>query len=424
MFEVLSYARAFGVYKDVVRRVRPSRGFRGIIRHMTLRGSKRKAPVRRVLPRPASARLKLLPDILPDYTRRLARLREKAVAAGLGWTLITNPLDVAYLTGFLGGDSYLLLGPSVQTVISDFRYEEELAPVRALASIHIRTGAIAGAVGEVFAALNVDRCAVQPEHLTLAQRDAIARAAGPRELVPVPRLTQDLRVIKDESEVRLIRQAIRIQEAALLALLPTLRPGQTEEEVAARLECEMKSRGSREPGFNSIIAARAKGSLPHYHPGRITLAANQPLLIDWGATYRGYHGDMTRTFALGRWPAKVREVYEIVLEAHERAAQALAPGVSSRDVDAAARRHITDAGYGDRFGHGLGHGLGLQGHDEPSLSHIAPPVELKPGMVVTIEPGIYLPGIGGVRIEDDYLITPTGRENLCSLPKDLAWATL
>lgn len=339
--------------------------------------------------------------------------------------LITNPLDVAYLTGFLGGDSYLLTGPRGSTIISDFRYQEELEPVRGLATIFIRKGAMAGAVGEVFGSLGVTRCGVQPEYVTLHEQDSLARAAGPdRTLTPVPGLVQQMRIIKDEVEIDWIRKAVRIQEASLLAVLPTLKPGQTELEVAARIESEMKTRGSREPGFQTIVAARANGSLPHYRPERVTLARNQPLLIDWGAIFKGYHSDMTRTFALGKWPVKVREVYEVVLEAQQAAAAALAPGKSTREIDAIARGIIAAAGYGEAFGHGLGHGLGLNGHEEPRLTHMLVESVLAVGQVVTVEPGIYLPGVGGVRIEDDYLITGAGAENLCRLPKDLIWATL
>lgn len=362
---------------------------------------------------------------MPDHAARVVRLREHLRQHDAEWVLITNPLDVAYLTGFLGGDSYLLVGPSGCTVISDFRYEEELQPVRKLATIFIRKGPMSAAVGEVFASNGVQRCAIQPEYVTLNEKDALERQIGEgRTLVPVPGLVQKMRLIKDAAEVHFIRQAARIQEAALLAVLPTLKPGQTELEVAGRLEAEMKSRGSREPGFQTIIAARANGSLPHYRPENITLVANQPLLIDWGAVYKGYHSDMTRTFTFGRWPAKVKEIYQIVLDAQLAAAAALAPGRSTRQIDAVARDYIVKHGYGEAFGHGLGHGLGFNGHEEPRLTHMLAESTLQPGQVVTIEPGIYLPGVGGVRIEDDYLITETGAENLCTLPKDLEWATL
>ncbi len=360
-----------------------------------------------------------------DHAARIARLRSAVTARAEAWMLVTNPLDVAYLTGFLGGDSYLLVGPTSSTIISDFRYAEELAPIRPLATIFIRKGAMAAAVAEVLSSLGVSRCIIQPEVVTLNERDALTKAIGEgRTLLPIPGLIAALRLIKDAAEIANIRRAVRIQEAALLAVLPTLRPGQSELEVAARIESEMKTRGSREPGFQTIVAARANGSLPHYRPSRVTLAKNQPVLIDWGAVHLGYHGDMTRTFALGKWPTKVKEIYQIVLEAQLAAAAALAPGRSTKDIDAVARNIITRAGYGEAFGHGLGHGLGFNGHEEPRLTHMLGETTLQVGQVVTIEPGIYLPGVGGVRIEDDYVITESGSQNLCSLPKSLDWSTL
>jgi Xaa-Pro aminopeptidase len=186
---------------------------------------------------------------------------------------------------------------------------------------------------------------------------------------------------------------------------------------------EMKSRGSSKPSFETIVAARAKGSLPHYQPGSVKLTRNQPLLIDWGAIWKGYHGDMTRTLCWGSWPRKLASVYAIVLEAHQLAAGQLRAGMSTFEIDKIARDHITAAGYGERFGHGLGHGIGLDIHENPCLSHMAEPVALEPGHVVTIEPGVYLPGVGGVRIENDYVVTTSGAKCLCTMPKDLDWAT-
>jgi Xaa-Pro aminopeptidase len=377
------------------------------------------------------------------FAARLARLAAalREHPSGIAGLLITNPKDVGYLTGFLGGDSYLLVptdhgrsASAVPTIISDFRYKEELEPVEGagLARIFIRSSSMTEAVGEVLSAFLTSAGAdaqfgVQAETMTIAERAALGRKlgkGGPRRIVDTGGLVSRLRVIKDEFEVGLIRKAARLQEAALDAIRADIHPGQTELDVAARLEAEMKSRGSSEPGFQTIVAAGANGSLPHYRPGPKKLSAGKPVLIDWGAVYRGYHSDMTRTFTLGKWPAKVKEIYQIVLEAQLAAAAALAPGKSSVEIDAVARRHITQHGYGDFFGHGLGHGIGLNGHEEPRLTNMLAPTRLEPGMVVTVEPGIYLPGIGGVRIEDDYVITDKGADNLCSLPKDIEWSTL
>ncbi len=358
------------------------------------------------------------------HAGRIARLLERLASAGADAMLISNPIDVGYLTGFLGGDSYLLVGPWRPVVISDFRYQEELQAVKELADVHIRTSSMLAGVGEVLGGRTWERLAVQGEVMPVAEFDAICTQVGRPRVIATSGLVGALRRRKDESELDLIRQAIRIQEKALKRILPTIKPGQTELEVAAALEAEMKSLGSSAPGFPTIIAARANGSLPHYRPGTTKIKKNDMLLIDWGAIYRGYHGDMTRTFALGKWPGRMKEVYEIVLEAQLRAAGALAPGKTTHEVDAVARDYIKDHGFGDAFGHGLGHGMGMNGHEDPRLNPLYPEMILEVGDVVTVEPGIYLPGEGGVRIEDDYVITEDGAENLCSMKKGLGFASL
>jgi len=363
----------------------------------------------------------------------MARLSRAVEAAGIGSLLVTNPKDVGYLTGFLGGDSYLLVpagyGESksaISVLVSDFRYKEELEPIEnaGLARVHIRSRSMAEALVEV---LGSERVGVQAEHMTIAEKAAIGRkrgAGGIKRLAGTVGLVSRLRIVKDEHEVGLIRKAAKIQQAALEAVLPTIKPGQTELEIAARLEAEMKTRGSSEPGFQTIVAAGANGSLPHHRPSSKKISANKPVLIDWGAVFKGYHSDMTRTFTLGKWPTKLREIYLIVLEAQQAAAAALAPGKMTEAIDGVARKIITRHGYAEFFGHGLGHGLGLNGHEDPRLTNMLAPQRLEAGMVVTIEPGIYLPGVGGVRIEDDYVITENGADNLCSMSKALEWAVL
>ncbi|MEZ6317330.1 MAG: Xaa-Pro peptidase family protein [Phycisphaerales bacterium] len=369
------------------------------------------------------------------HPRRVTGLRRAMSRAGVDLLLVTDPVDVAYLTGFLGGDSYLLVGPSGKPeIISDSRYEEELGHFSAL-RLRLRLGSILDEVASALAEAGLgakgrkQHVGVQGEHLTLVQHVSLRTAMKKRKLAAdsvrtVSNIVADLRAFKDEHEIKLLTRAIRIQQAALEATLETIDAGQTELEICAELEYQMKSRGSTDPSFATIIAAKANGSLPHYSPASVKTANNKTLLIDWGAVFAGYHGDMTRTFALGKWPKQLAEVYDVVLEAHEKAAALLAPGVRCRDVDSAARDHITAAGYGRLFGHGLGHGIGLRVHESPRLSQLAGDETLKPGHVVTIEPGVYLPGVGGVRIEDDYAITERGAKNLCTLPKTRRWATL
>jgi Xaa-Pro aminopeptidase len=360
----------------------------------------------------------------PPFSGRLQRLRGLLPGAGVDHVLVTNPIDVGYLTGFLGGDSFLLVGPAKPLIVSDFRYWEELEPLKPIADVLIRTKGMNDTVADVVRERGVQRLGVQGEHMTLAERDALVALVGARRIAGTTGLVASLRITKDDHELKLIRTAIKIQQDALNAVLPIIKPGDSETEVAARLEAEMKTRGSSQPGFQSIIAAGTNGSLPHYRPGRAKVKANQPVLIDWGAVYQGYHGDMTRVFALRKWPAKIREIYGIVLEAQMSAAAALAPGKTTLEIDSIARDHIRRAGYGDYFGHGLGHGMGMNGHEDPRMNPLYASMTLDVGHVVTVEPGIYLPGVGGVRIEDDYVITDTGAKNLCSMPKDIDWATL
>ncbi len=357
------------------------------------------------------------------YAWRLERLRGLMTRAGVDYFLVTNPLDVGYLSGFLGGESYLLVGPGRPIIISDFRYDEELEPQRALCDIIIRKKPILEAAADVIRQFHASRCGIQAEFMPVADMTILSAQVGENRVKPVDPLVGRLRVVKDEFEIGLIRTALKIQQDALKAILKALKPGVTELEVAARLEGEMKARGSSQPGFQSIVGSGAGSALPHYRPGKVKIARNKVLLIDWGATYRGYQGDMTRTFAFRKWPGKFAEIYRIVLDAQEMAASALAPGQSTHVIDGIARAYINKHGYGDKFGHGLGHGLGLS-KEPPYLNPLYPPINLEVGHVCTVEPGIYLPGQGGVRIEDMYVITERGAQNLCSMPKDPRWATL
>lgn len=351
--------------------------------------------------------------------------------------MLTDPRDVAYVTGFLGGDSFLIIPASGKpTLISDHRYREDLEPFKSLCRVVMRKGSIWGCVAEHLASAGFSdkrrkpSLLVQGDHLTLQALDVFKKSlrgakVPARVISPTQGLLLDMRAVKDKLEIRNLRRAIAIQEEALEATLPYAKPGVSEIELAARLEFEMKSRGSSEPGFLPIVGARANSSKPHYTPASTKLAKGKPLLIDWGATYNGYRGDMTRTFFLGRkWAPKFAAMYDAVLEAHEAAADALREGVRAVDVDAAARKVIKKAGFGKNFNHGLGHGIGLNVHEQPSLGPLSGEITLKAGNVVTIEPGIYVPGYGGVRLENDYLITPRGSTNLCTLPMTRRWSTL
>ncbi|MFT3686696.1 MAG: M24 family metallopeptidase [Phycisphaerales bacterium] len=370
---------------------------------------------------------------LSVFKARLSAAASGAVGAGVDALLVTDPLDVGYLTGFLGGDSFLLLGGKTPTIISDGRFAEELEPLgkSGLCRVFIRTNPMFDAVGEVVVKAGVRKLGIQADNLTLSRCGFLASRCkgGGVKLVETAGLIANLRVVKDAEEIEKLVKAIQIQEEALEVALDKLgsllrkKTPVTESHFAAILEFEMKMRGSPETSFGTIAGSGPNGSLPHYRAGPAAIKRNMPLLIDWGATFEGYHGDMTRVVCFGSWPKEIAKVYEIVRVAHELAAANLAPGRSGKEIDAIAREHITDAGYGKEFAHSLGHGIGLQIHEDPRLSHMGAAVEMQEGMVVTVEPGIYLPGVGGVRLENDYLITRGGARNLCTLPMDMKWAT-
>jgi Xaa-Pro aminopeptidase len=253
----------------------------------------------------------------------------------------------------------------------------------------------------------------------VARHRKIAAAAGEGvELVAAGGLVEELRTVKDEAEVTAIAAAASLADSALLAVLERGLAGRTEREVATDLEIEMRRAGAQGLAFSPIVAAGAHGALPHAEPREETIPEGVLVTIDWGAELDGYCSDCTRTFATGEIGETEREVYELVLAAEEAALSAARGGITGRDLDAVARTMISEAGHGERFGHGLGHGVGIEVHEGPRLSTRSDD-ELRPGQVVTIEPGVYLPGVCGVRIEDLVVLRADGCDALTGLPKHL-----
>lgn len=362
---------------------------------------------------------------------RIDRLRAMMVLAQTPLLLITNPKDLYYLTGCAIEDSWLVVSAAECVVLSDFRFQEELEPLgrSGLARVIIRTGTIIEALTKVLAEVKANRLGLQGEHLTLARRQGLASALKNVRLIETTGFVPKLRLIKDDGEIKLLAKAVDIQEKALeqtLAECDKLIQKQgsfTESRFAAMLEYHMKLLGAEGPSFETIAGAGKNGSLPHYRAGAGVVKVGVPLLIDWGAVFGGYHGDMTRVVCWGKWPEKIKEVFTIVQDAHELAVEGLRAGTDCKVVDALARDHIAKAGYGEAFGHSLGHGIGLDIHEEPGLRKQAGGVLLKAGMVVTVEPGIYLPGVGGVRLENDYVVTEKGSKGLCRLKMDMKWSS-
>jgi len=354
-----------------------------------------------------------------SYAARRKAVWRKAKAAKVQAVLVSRPEDVGYLTGFTGHDSILALEDGWACLITDSRYAEQAEGECPDVALHVRTGEMAVAVGEALKGRRVRKVGVQAEHVTLQTARRFEQKLPTKRFEPVKDLTTRLRAVKTDAEVRAIRKAIRVAEGAfreLLGLGAKQWVGATERDLAAELEYRMRRGGADRPAFDTIVAAGAHGSRPHHHTGGTRIQAGQPVLIDWGASVGGYCSDLTRVVFLHRIPRKLGEIYEVVRRAQAAGIEAARPGVACKTVDAAARKVIAAAGYGEQFGHGLGHGVGRQVHEAPGLGKTST-ARLRAGMVVTVEPGIYVPGVGGVRIEDDIRIGPRGACRLTGLPR-------
>lgn len=353
------------------------------------------------------------------YRTRLGHVRQEMKRRRLDGYLIQDRMDQYWLTGFTGEDGAVLVTEQALVLLTDGRFDEAADREAPFARKVLRKKRDAAETVKQLRRARVRRVGFNRDHMTVGEFAALRKQAGAVRLVATESLVRPYRACKDASEVARLRAAIRVAEQAFHAVRAWLRPGLSEREIAARLVYEMQKRGAQGETFPTIVAAGANSSLPHCEPGATKLEENQVLLIDWGARVNWYGSDLTRVLWLGELPGELRKVFDIVREAHDRAIAAVRPGVRAKAVDAVARGVITRAGYGRRFNHGLGHGLGLVAHEAPRVAKTSTDI-LQPGMVITIEPGIYLPGIGGVRLEDDVLVTETGHEVLSSLPVEFS----
>jgi len=352
-----------------------------------------------------------------DRPERLAR---RAADRGLDLLLVTDPVDVRWLTGFSGSAGLAVVGGDRRSFITDFRYVTQAA--EQVPGFDRRT-----CERELFDALGVVVAAgatvgFDDADITVKQRRRLAEVLPGAEFVAAGGLVKDLRAVKDADELQAMRAAAALADAAFEATIDRGLVGRTERAVALDLEQEMRVRGAQRPSFDSIVAAGPHGALPHAEPRGAVIGADTLVVIDWGAQLDGYCSDCTRTVATGSIPDPAREIYDLVLAAQVASLAAVAPGAACRDVDAVARDRITAAGHGEHFGHGLGHGVGMEVHEEPRLSR-ASEATLVAGNVVTVEPGVYLPGEFGVRIEDLAAVTADGLDRLNGLPKELRVVT-
>jgi Xaa-Pro aminopeptidase len=351
-------------------------------------------------------------------TDRITALRSRLEAAGCDAFLSLAPPSNQYLAGFTGTTSVIIITQKEAQFLCDFRYTEQAALEVSGYAIEEMKGSLQTRAAERLAALGVATVAFEPGYMTVSERDAVA-AAYSGALKPVSDIVSALRIRKSPGEIAKIRAAGELAEGVLADLVATVEPGTSERELAARFEFEFKSRGARGASFDTIALFGARSSLPHGQPGDTALETGDIVLLDFGCRLDGYCSDLTRTYAFGRIPAAwFEEVYDLTLTAQRMALEAIRPGMLCKDLDAVARSIIADAGHGAHFGHGLGHGVGIEIHEAPRLNPESQTV-LEPGMIVTIEPGIYLPERGGVRIEDLVVVTQDGCENLSATPKEL-----
>lgn len=366
-------------------------------------------------------------DVAHLLEPRLRMLRERLAKLKLDAILLTHAADIAYTTNFGGHDSVALITPTRVTIVTDGRYEEEVATHAPQATAIIRKKSLVEAVAQAIGKLRAGKVAFESNFVTFGFiegiRGQLRAAKSAVKLAPVTDLMLTLRRVKDADEIERTRVAIRVAEESFTRVLPNVKPGQTESAVAGDLIRAMRSRGASDAAFEPIIAAGPHGSLPHYRPTMTAIENDSPLLVDWGATVNGYRSDLTRVVFFGRVDPRMEEIYKLVLDAQMSVIGKLRAGLNCKAADGIARKIITRGGYGNEFNHGLGHGLGRDIHEEPRLHYLRPNDVLEPGNVVTVEPGIYLPGVGGVRIEDDVLITENGCEVLTSLEKSFEWAT-
>ncbi|MEU6131938.1 aminopeptidase P family protein [Saccharopolyspora sp. NPDC047091] len=362
------------------------------------------------------------------HARRRQALRDLLRRADLDAVLVTDLLNIRYLTGFTGSQAALVVhaadepGAERGTAFStDGRYRTQSAEqVPDLERLIERPSELVLAEHLAQDPARYRRTGFESGHVTVDGLDVLAAAAPGIELVRAPGLVEDLRLIKDAAEVDALRMACAAADRALADLIEHggLRPGRTELEVARELEARMREHGAAGPSFETIVAAGAHSAIPHHRPTGAVLAAGDFVKMDFGALVDGYHSDMTRTVVLGSPADWQREIYELVRTAQAAGREAVRPGADVREVDGAARKVIEDAGYGERFPHGLGHGVGLEIHEAPALSQRGDGT-IREGMVVTVEPGVYVPERGGVRIEDTLAVRASTPELLTLTTKEL-----
>lgn len=348
---------------------------------------------------------------------RVSKLQQTLAANGIDGLLVTKRENIRYLSGFTGSSGVILITPASASFITDFRYTEQAASqVKGYSIVELKTSLVKS-VAEIVTGESVQRLGIEQDDMTVGTYRTYEKEVT-ATLVETSGIVEKLRLIKDESELKIMKEAAAIADSAFEHIQTFIRPGRTEKEVANELEMFMRGQGADSSSFDMIVASGWRSALPHGVASDKVIESGELVTLDFGAYYKGYCSDITRTLAVGAISDELRNIYDTVLEAQLAGVAGTKAGISGIEADALTRDVIKDAGYGEYFGHSTGHGLGMEVHEAPGLSFRSETI-LEPGMVVTIEPGIYIAGVGGCRIEDDVVITEDGCVRLTQSPKEL-----
>ncbi|MEK7699131.1 MAG: Xaa-Pro peptidase family protein [Planctomycetota bacterium] len=348
----------------------------------------------------------------------LSELKKKLKEDGVDGFLVTSEVNIRYVTNFTGNESILLITPGHDYLFTDFRYAEQAQQDVPWAKIVVRKVSLMKTICGRLKRLNVRRLYVESSHLTFSQYSEIKEYIKRIKLVPSKGIIEYYRKRKTQEEIEKIEKAIVVAEKAYLGIRKRIRTGVSEKYLSDILEFEIRKQGGQRSSFEIICAAGSHASQPHARATDRKIQEKESVLIDWGATFQSYNSDLTRVVFTDRISRKFEKIYQIVLDAQSFAIERVKPGVMAKEVDSAARSYIESKGYGECFGHGLGHGVGLEVHEDPVINKRSKEI-LEAGMVFTVEPGIYIPGWGGIRIEDIVLVTKDGCNVLSHLPKSL-----
>jgi Xaa-Pro aminopeptidase len=349
---------------------------------------------------------------------RLAEVRRVMKAQKLPALLVSQDQNRRYLSGFKGSAGSLLITAQQAILSTDFRYWAQAAQQAPDYAVYQAKGRLQDFLpGLIEAAGSPRRIGFESGTITVAQLEVMKTTLPKVKWIKTNDLIEQVRWVKDADEIAQTRRAIDLAEAAFADVTTRLKPGMTEAQIAWELEVHIRTHGATGLAFDTIVASGPNAALPHYHAGQRPIRAGEPITIDWGAELDGYRSDLTRTIVLGQADAKFREIYDIVLKAQLNAINNIKANITGKEADAFARDIIVAAGYGEQFGHGLGHGVGLATHEGPRASFMAEDERLPIGALITVEPGIYIPEWGGVRIEDMIVVNENGVEVLSHLPK-------